>query len=188
MADDVLDQAHHLALVGRAVGDSDTAPARCEHSAQLVRASHAIAHVIEHVGRQHDVQERSAEWQRLHVGRDERVPNSRSRRCQHPEGEVDADGARQPLEVRAVATADLRNPLIRFDRSDIEHPAKEVERRHPFAHAQLKDEDLSVDFARNTTPQDKVAVVVTAPLTVNEDWKQMQPGELRVFLDGQVQA
>ena len=27
-----------------------------------------------------------------------------------------------------------------------------VERKHPFAHAQLADEDLSIDFARNTTP------------------------------------
>ena len=45
-----------------------------------------------------------------------------------------------------------------------------VERKHPFAHAHLADEDLSIDFARNTTPQDKVAVVVTAPLTTNEDW------------------
>jgi glutamine amidotransferase len=60
-----------------------------------------------------------------------------------------------------------------------------VERRHPFTHAQLKDEDVSVDFARHTTPQDKVAVVVTAPLTVNEEWRQMRAGELRVFLDGQ---
>ena len=59
-----------------------------------------------------------------------------------------------------------------------------VERRHPFAHAHLKDEDVSVDFARNTTPDDKVAVVVTAPLTVNEDWRQMHAGELRVFVDG----
>jgi predicted glutamine amidotransferase len=59
-----------------------------------------------------------------------------------------------------------------------------VERRHPFAHAQLKDEDLSVDFSRNTSPDDRVAVVVTSPLTVNEDWVQMQPGELRVFVDG----
>jgi glutamine amidotransferase len=59
-----------------------------------------------------------------------------------------------------------------------------VERKHPFAHAQLKDEDLSVDFERNTTPNDKVAVVVTAPLTVNEAWTQFRPGELKVFQDG----
>ncbi len=59
-----------------------------------------------------------------------------------------------------------------------------VERRHPFAHAQLADEDLSIDFAKLTTPQDRVAVVVTAPLTTNETWTQMAPGELRVFVDG----
>ena len=39
-----------------------------------------------------------------------------------------------------------------------------VERQHPFAQAQLADEDLSVDFSRETTPQDKVAIIVTAPL------------------------
>src|SRR5439155_5948217 len=60
-----------------------------------------------------------------------------------------------------------------------------VERKHPFAHAQLKDEDLEIDFARNTTPQDKVAVVVTSPLTVNENWVQFSGGELKVFEDGQ---
>ena len=59
-----------------------------------------------------------------------------------------------------------------------------VERSHPFAHAQLADEDLSVDFATVTAPGDRVAVVVTAPLTTNETWTQMAPGELRVFVDG----
>ena len=60
-----------------------------------------------------------------------------------------------------------------------------VERKHPFAHAQLADEDLSIDFASTTTPRDKVAVVVTAPLTTNEQWTAFEPGELRVFVDGQ---
>jgi glutamine amidotransferase len=59
-----------------------------------------------------------------------------------------------------------------------------VERSHPFANAQLADEDLSVDFATMTAPGDRVAVVVTAPLTTNETWTQMTPGELRVFVDG----
>jgi predicted glutamine amidotransferase len=35
-----------------------------------------------------------------------------------------------------------------------------VQRKHPFAHAQLADEDLSIDFAKNTTPNDRVAVGV----------------------------
>ena len=59
-----------------------------------------------------------------------------------------------------------------------------VLRRHPFARAQLRDEDLSVDFARNTAPTDRVAVVVTEPLTVDEPWIAFAPGELRVFEAG----
>ena len=61
-----------------------------------------------------------------------------------------------------------------------------VERKHPFAHAQLSDEDLSIDFAQHTQPTDRVAVVVTAPLTVNEAWVPFEPGELKVFVDGMV--
>ena len=37
-----------------------------------------------------------------------------------------------------------------------------IERQHPFTEARLADEDLSIDFARHTTPRDRVAVVVTA--------------------------
>jgi predicted glutamine amidotransferase len=59
-----------------------------------------------------------------------------------------------------------------------------VLRRHPFAAAQLQDADLTVDFADLTTPQDRVAIVVTEPLTCNEDWTALQPGELAVFVDG----
>lgn len=59
-----------------------------------------------------------------------------------------------------------------------------VERRHPFTQAQLADEDLSVDFSAHTTPQDRVAVIVTAPLTTNEAWTAFAPGELKVFVDG----
>ncbi|MFZ4288353.1 class II glutamine amidotransferase [Variovorax sp. HJSM1_2] len=59
-----------------------------------------------------------------------------------------------------------------------------VERKHPFVRAHLADEDLSVDFAEATTPNDRVAVVVTTPLTTNEQWTAFAPGELRVFVDG----
>ncbi|MFG5780135.1 class II glutamine amidotransferase [Comamonas sp. J-3] len=59
-----------------------------------------------------------------------------------------------------------------------------TERAHPFAQAQLQDEDLSIDFAQHTTPQDRVAIVVTAPLTTNEVWTSFQPGELMAFVDG----
>ncbi len=60
-----------------------------------------------------------------------------------------------------------------------------VERRHPFVTAQLSDEDLAIDFAEHTTPTDRVAVVVTTPLTTNETWTPFAPGELHVFVDGQ---
>ena len=61
-------------------------------------------------------------------------------------------------------------------------------RQHPFASAVLQDEDLSVDFARLTTPRDRVALVVTEPLTRDEAWAALGPGELRVFVDGLPQA
>lgn len=60
-----------------------------------------------------------------------------------------------------------------------------VERSHPFAHAQLRDEDLSIDFSQHNHPGDKIAVVVTAPLTTNEDWQAFAPHTLKVFVDGQ---
>ena len=59
-----------------------------------------------------------------------------------------------------------------------------VERRHPFVATRLADEDLSIDFAAHTTPQDRVAVVATEPLTRDEDWQPFAPGELRVFQGG----
>jgi glutamine amidotransferase len=59
-----------------------------------------------------------------------------------------------------------------------------VLRRHPFTSARLQDEDLAVDFALHTTPQDRVAVIVTEPLTCDEAWVQMQPGELVCFVGG----
>jgi glutamine amidotransferase len=59
-----------------------------------------------------------------------------------------------------------------------------IVRQHPFAAAKLSDEDLTVDFSRVTTPDDRVAVIVTEPLTTNETWTQFLPGELKVFVDG----
>jgi predicted glutamine amidotransferase len=59
-------------------------------------------------------------------------------------------------------------------------------REYPFATATLADEDLSVDFSRYTTPEDRVAVIVTSPLTANEAWTPFLPGELIVFVDGRL--
>ena len=57
-------------------------------------------------------------------------------------------------------------------------------RQHPFRSASLKDDDVTVDFAYATTPDDRVAVVATEPLTADEAWTPFAPGELRVFVDG----
>lgn len=59
-----------------------------------------------------------------------------------------------------------------------------IERRHPFSAAHLSDEDLSVDFAHETQASDKVAIIVTAPLTRNEHWQAFARHELKVFVDG----
>jgi len=57
-------------------------------------------------------------------------------------------------------------------------------RQHPFATASLSDDDMTVDFSEVTTPDDRVAVIVTEPLTANEAWRGFEKGELRVFVDG----
>jgi glutamine amidotransferase len=63
-----------------------------------------------------------------------------------------------------------------------------VERSHPFSTAQLRDEEMTIDFARHTSEQDRVAIVVTEPLTTNEHWVALQPGELAVFEGGRRRA
>ncbi|HRE18385.1 MAG TPA: class II glutamine amidotransferase, partial [Rhodocyclaceae bacterium] len=57
-------------------------------------------------------------------------------------------------------------------------------RQAPFAQAHLKDQDVTVDFAEVTTPDDRVALIATVPLTDNEDWTIMPKGSLWIFEDG----
>jgi len=59
-----------------------------------------------------------------------------------------------------------------------------IERGHPFGQTRLADADLSVDFAAVTTPSDRVAVVATQPLTRDEPWQALAPGEIAVFVGG----
>ena len=61
-------------------------------------------------------------------------------------------------------------------------------RQHPFTRASLRDDDVTVDFADLTAPTDRVAIIVTEPLTLDEAWQPFAPGELRVFVDGAVLA
>jgi predicted glutamine amidotransferase len=57
-------------------------------------------------------------------------------------------------------------------------------RESPFTKAVLKDEEVSVDFNSITTQKDRVAIIATTPLTENENWINLEPGNLWMFLDG----
>ncbi|PWC54583.1 class II glutamine amidotransferase [Azospirillum sp. TSO22-1] len=57
-------------------------------------------------------------------------------------------------------------------------------RKAPFGPATLLDEDMTVDFEKETTPNDVVTVIATRPLTRDEAWTVMRPGEMVVFRDG----
>ncbi len=59
-----------------------------------------------------------------------------------------------------------------------------IVRQHPFRRAQLADEELQIDFAQHTQSSDRVAVIATAPLTRDEIWCQMLPGQFLQFVDG----
>jgi glutamine amidotransferase len=59
-----------------------------------------------------------------------------------------------------------------------------IVRQAPFAAAHLIDADLMVDFQGLTKPSDRVAVIATTPLTDNEVWTTIEPGELLAFQDG----
>jgi glutamine amidotransferase len=61
-------------------------------------------------------------------------------------------------------------------------------RRWPFSTAHLVDADVSIDFAKYTTPEDRVAVIATAPLTDDEVWTRFAPGDLLMFQHGDVIA
>ena len=59
-----------------------------------------------------------------------------------------------------------------------------IVRRAPFALAHLKDEDVTVDFAELTTPQDRVALIATLPLTDNEAWEALPAKRVVMFFHG----
>ncbi|NLH81358.1 MAG: class II glutamine amidotransferase [Phyllobacteriaceae bacterium] len=61
-----------------------------------------------------------------------------------------------------------------------------ITRRAPFGRATLLDEDLQVDFAAETTEKDVVSVVATRPLTRDEAWRDLAPGETLALRDGEI--
>lgn len=58
-------------------------------------------------------------------------------------------------------------------------------RRAPFGPASLIDDDMTVDFAAETTPNDVVTVIATRPLTRDERWTVMEPGAFAAFREGE---
>ena len=57
-------------------------------------------------------------------------------------------------------------------------------REPPFTKCHLRDLDYTVDFSLLTNEQDRVAVVATRPLTDDEEWIELRPGELVVLDEG----
>lgn len=58
-------------------------------------------------------------------------------------------------------------------------------RRAPFGQAQLIDDDVTIDFQEETTPNDVVSIIATQPLTNNEQWHKMKVGEFALFHFGE---
>ena len=61
-------------------------------------------------------------------------------------------------------------------------------RQAPFPVAHLMDEDMTVDFSEVTTPDDRVALIATKPLTDNETWLPLPVGQVMQFHDGAPQG
>ena len=63
-----------------------------------------------------------------------------------------------------------------------------ITRRAPFGPACLKDVEVAIDFAAETTPQDVVSIIATEPLTNDEQWDVYERGEWKLWQNGEVIA
>jgi len=61
-----------------------------------------------------------------------------------------------------------------------------ITRRAPFKEASLIDADMNVDFKAETSDSDVVTIVATQPLTADEEWDRLQPGQWVLFKAGEV--
>ena len=89
--------------------------------------------------------------------------------------------------TREIASYGVFNMMLSDGSALFAHCATmlpDMVRQYPCAEAKLSDEDMTVDFSQVTTPNDRVAIIVTEPLTTNETWTQFAEGELKVFVDG----
>jgi glutamine amidotransferase len=60
-----------------------------------------------------------------------------------------------------------------------------ITRRAPFGKARLIDTEMLVDFKNETSKTDVVTVIATQPLTNNEQWFKMSPGQWQLFYLGE---
>jgi glutamine amidotransferase len=92
----------------------------------------------------------------------------------------------QPLAA-AIARHGLFNFLLSNGEFLIAHCSSNLHyliRQAPFGDAHLIDQDITMDFSKVAGQDDKVAVVASFPLTDNETWTAMPPGQLLMFREG----
>jgi len=100
---------------------------------------------------------------------------------------LDALRAELAVLVQGIARHGTFNMMLSDGRAMFVHCSTKLHyviRQYPFVTCCLSDEDMTVDFSQVTTPNDRVAIIVTEPLTTNETWTSFTEGEFKVFVDG----
>jgi len=91
--------------------------------------------------------------------------------------------------VREIAAHGLFNFLLSNGDFLLAHCANNLHylvRQAPFGDAHLIDQDITMDFSQVAGESDRVAVIASFPLTDNEAWTAMSPGQLLLFREGAV--
>ncbi|ADU64881.1 class II glutamine amidotransferase [Desulfurispirillum indicum] len=106
-----------------------------------------------------------------------------------PQGNPNAEALYRAMAeiTRHIATHGIFNFLLSNGQWLFAHCSTKLNyiiREHPFQSAHLVDQDITLDFSQVTTPADRVTVIATTPLTYNESWTMIWPGELLLFQDG----
>ena len=61
-----------------------------------------------------------------------------------------------------------------------------VVRQYPFTSVTLVDKSLTLDLSAHNNSADKMVVVATKPLTINESWEVYAKGEAKMFHEGEL--
>jgi glutamine amidotransferase len=57
-------------------------------------------------------------------------------------------------------------------------------RKAPFGEAQLKDDDIKINFNEKNSKNDIISIIATEPITNNENWHKMSKKEFHIFRNG----